>query len=61
MVKAALKAIGRPIWKRVQFRINVAIDRRIESDRAEIARLKQATVDLQKNDRLPVRRARMHK
>ncbi|AOJ26331.1 hypothetical protein WJ12_07775 [Burkholderia seminalis] len=48
MVKAALKAIGRPIWKRVQFRINVAIDRRIESDRAEIARLKQATVDLQK-------------
>lgn len=48
MVKAALKALGRPIWRRMQFRMNVAIDGRISNDRAEIARLRQITVDLQK-------------
>ena len=48
MVKAALKVIGRPIWKRMRFRINAAIDGRIERDRVEIERLKQVTVGLQK-------------
>ncbi|RQV56086.1 class I SAM-dependent methyltransferase [Burkholderia cenocepacia] len=48
MVKAALKALGRPIWTRMQFRMNAAIDGRVERDRAEIARLSQLTGDLQK-------------
>ncbi|OLL28460.1 hypothetical protein BTH42_27235 [Burkholderia sp. SRS-W-2-2016] len=48
MVKAALKVIGRPIWKRMQFRINAAIDKRVENDRAEVVQLRQLASDLKK-------------